>query len=79
MYVLYYDQQGKHQKTLFDVYGNPQYNSGNEHVRFPLWAGEVMVDYEEQLGSMTVISKVVYHETLPEDFFNLDRIMARGQ
>jgi hypothetical protein len=38
-----------------------------------------MVDYEEQLGSMTVISKIVYHEPLPEDFFNLDRIMARGQ
>jgi hypothetical protein len=79
VYVLYYDQQGKHQKTLFDVYGNPQYNPGNEHVRFPLWAGETMVDYEEQLGSMTVISKINYAETLPEDFFNLDRIMARGQ
>jgi hypothetical protein len=38
-----------------------------------------MVDYEEQLGSMTVISKVDYAGTLPEDFFNLDRIMARGQ
>ena len=79
VYVLYYDQQRKHQKTLFDVYGNPQYNPGNEHVRFPLWAGETMVDYEEQLGSMTVVSKVNYAGTLPEDFFNLDRIMARGQ
>lgn len=79
VYVLYYDQQGKHQKTLFEVYGNPQYNRGNEHVRFPLWVGETMIDYEERLGSMTIISKAIYGETLPEDFFNLDRIMARGQ
>lgn len=79
VYGLYYDQQGKHQKTLFEVYGNPQYNPGNEHVRFPLWAGETMIDHEERLGSMTVISKVDYSGTLPDDFFNLDRIMARGQ
>jgi hypothetical protein len=79
VYVLYYDQQGKHQKTLFEVYGNPQYNPGNEHIRFPLWAGETMVDYEERLGSMTIVSKVNYSGTLAADFFNLDRIMARGQ
>jgi hypothetical protein len=79
LYALYYDQEGKHQKTLFDVYGNPQSNPGNEHVRFPLWAGETMIDYEEQLGTVSVISKAVYHETLPADFFNLDRIMARGR
>lgn len=79
VYVLYYDQEGKHQKTLFESYSNPQYNPGNEQVRYPLWAGETMIDYEERLGSMTVVSKVNYFETLPDDFFNLDRIMARGQ
>ena len=79
IYVLFYDRQGKHQKTLFEAYSNPQYNPGNEQLRFPLWAGETMVDYEEHFGSITVISKVDYSGTLSEDFFNLDRIIARGQ
>jgi hypothetical protein len=79
VYVLFYDPEGKHQKTLFEVYGNPRYNPGNEHIRVPLWVGESMVDYENSLGSMTVISKSVYNVPLPDEFFNLDRIMARGQ
>lgn len=79
VYVLFYDQEGKHQKTLFELYGNPQFNPGNEHVRVPVWVGESMIDYEEKLGSMTVVTKTLYNVPLPDDFFNLDRIMARGQ
>lgn len=79
VYVLFYDQDGKHQKTLFELYGDPRYNPGNEQVRSPLWIGESMVDYEEQLGSMTIVTKALYNVPLSADFFNLDRIMARGQ
>ncbi len=79
VYVVFYDQAGKHWKTLFELYGDPQYNPGNEHVRSPVWIGESMIDYEEQLGSMTIISKTLYNVPLPSEFFNPDRIMARGQ
>ena len=79
VYVLFYDQEGKHQKTLFELYGNPKFNPGNEHIRVPVWVGESMIDYEEKLGSMTIMTKSLYNVPLPDDFFNLDRIMARGQ
>jgi len=79
VYVLFYDQEGKHQKTLFELYGNPRYNPGNEHVRFPVWIGETMVDYETALATMTYMTKITYTEPLPYDFFNLDRIVAQGQ
>jgi uncharacterized protein DUF1329 len=79
VYVLFYDQDGRHQKTLFELYGNPKFNPGNEHVRVPVWVGETMIDYEEKLGSMTIVTKTLYNVPLPDDFFNLDRIMARGQ
>ena len=79
VYVLFYDQEGNHQKTLFELYGNPQFNPGNEHVRVPVWVGESMIDYEEKLGSMTVVTKTLYNVPLPDDFFNLDRVLARGQ
>lgn len=79
VYTLFYDQHGKHQKTLFDLYGNPKYSPGNENVRAPIWIGETMVDYENKLGSMTIVSKILYNAPLPSDFFNLDKIAARGQ
>ena len=79
VYVLFYDQEGKHQKALFELYGNPKFNPGNEHVRVPVWVGESMIDYEEKLGSMTVLTKALYNTPLPDDFFNLDRVLARGQ
>lgn len=79
VYVLFYDQAGKHQKTLFELYGNPKFNTGNEHIRVPVWVGESMIDYEEKLGSMTVVTKTLYNVPLPDDFYNLDRIVARGQ
>jgi hypothetical protein len=79
VYVLFYDPEGKHQKTLFELYGNPRYNPGNEQVRFPVWIGETMVDYENALGTITTMTKITYSEPLPADFFNLDRVVARGQ
>jgi len=79
VYVLFYDEHGQHQKMLFELYGNAKYSPGNEHVRVPIWVGETMIDYETQLGSMTIVSKTLYNVPLPDDFFNLDRIMARGQ
>jgi hypothetical protein len=79
VYVLFYDKEGKHQKTLFELYGNPKFNPGNERVRAPIWVGESMIDYEERLGSMTVVTKTLYNVPLPDDFFNLDRVLARGQ
>ena len=79
LYVLLYNRDGKHQKTLFELYGNPQYNAGNEHVRVPLWVGESMIDYDGHCASMTVVTKILYNQLLPDDFFHLEKIVARGQ
>jgi len=79
VYTLLYDQQGKHDKTLFELYGNPKYNPGNEQVRVPLWVGETMIDHQSNVAAITTITKVVYNAPLPDDFFNLDKIAARGQ
>jgi hypothetical protein len=79
VYTLLYDPQGKHQKTLFELYGSPKYNPGNEQVRVPLWAGETMIDHQSNSAAVTTFTKVVYNAPLPDDFFNLDKIAARGQ
>jgi hypothetical protein len=79
VYTLLYDRQGKHDKTLFELYGNPKHNPGNEQVRAPLWVGETLIDYQNNFAAVTHITKAVYNTPLPDDFFNLDKITARGQ
>jgi hypothetical protein len=79
VYALFYDRNGAHQKTLFEIYGDPKHNPGNETVRYPLWAGESIIDYQNKFASVTVVSKVNYTGSLPDDFFSLDKIVARGQ
>ena len=64
---------------MFELYGNPKYNPGNEHVRVPVWVGESMIDYHNNFASMTIVTKTVYNVPLPDDFFNLDKLAARGQ
>ena len=79
VYMLAYDRDGTHHKTLFELYGDPQANPGNEHVRVPVWIGESMIDYENAFASLTEVSKIVYNQPLPDDFFQLNRIVARGR
>lgn len=79
VYMLAYNQDGTHQKTLFELYGNPKFNPGNEHVRAPMWIGESMIDYDNSFASMTEVSKVIYNQPLPDDFFQLNQIVARGR
>lgn len=79
LYGLFYDRQGMHDKTLFELYGDPKHNPGNEHVRVPLWVGETMVDHQRNIAAITTFTKVLYNAPLPDDFFNLDKIAARGQ
>ena len=43
LYALMYDREGVHIKTMFEVYGNPKFNPGNEHVQVPVWTGETMI------------------------------------
>jgi len=79
VYTLLYDQQGKHHKTLFELYGSPTHNPGNEQVRVPLWVGETMIEHQSNFAAITTFTKVVYNAPLPDDFFHLDKIVARGQ
>ena len=79
VYALMYDRAGAHAKTMFELYGNPKFNPGNEHVRVPIWTGETMIDYQNEFGSVTEVTKIIYNEPIPTDFFNLNKIVARGR
>ena len=35
-----------------------------------------MIDYENAFASLTEVSRIVYNQPLPDDFFQLNRIVA---
>jgi hypothetical protein len=78
-YVLIYDKQGKHYKTLFTVYGNPAFSPGNEQVRVPLWLGDSAVNHETGQSSVAVLSRVSFASKLPEELFDVDTLVERGR
>ena len=79
VYALMYDREGAHAKTMFEMYGNPKFNPGNEHVRVPVWTGETMIDHQNAFGSVTEMTKIIYNEPMSVEFFTLNKIVARGR
>lgn len=79
LYMLAYNQDGDHIKTMFEMYGDPKFNPGNEHIRVPVWTGETMIDHEREEAAVTELTKVIYNEPMPKEFFDLNKIVARGR
>ena len=79
VYALMYDRSGTHIKTMFELYGNPKFNPGNEQVRVPVWTGETMIDYQNEFGSVTEVTKIIYNEPCRPIFSTSNKIVARGR
>jgi hypothetical protein len=78
LYVLVFDREGVHLKTLFILYGNPSFVSGNEAVRQPVWLGESTINHRTAHATVTLLDKVVLDADLPDDAFTIDRMVAAG-
>jgi Protein of unknown function (DUF1329) len=74
LYVLAYDPQGRHYKTLFTLYGNPAFSPGNEQVRAPLWLGTAAVNHASHEASVTAMNRVVVENRVQEDRFTVGQL-----
>ncbi len=74
LYVLAYDQQGRHYKTIFTVYGNPAFSSGNEQVRAPLWLGFTAINHASHQTSVTEMNRLVLKTRVQEDLFTIGQL-----
>jgi Protein of unknown function (DUF1329) len=78
-YVLIYDKQGNHYKTLFTVYGDPAFSPGNERVRVPVWLGNSVINHATGRTTIGELSRVVFPASEPEDTFEVSRLLERGR
>ena len=74
LYVLAYDPQGRHYKTLFTIYGNPAYSPGNEQVHAPLWLGHSVVNHLNHEASIAEMNRIVLKTRVQEDLFTIGQL-----
>jgi Protein of unknown function (DUF1329) len=74
LYVLAYDHEGNHYKTIFTLYGNPAFNPGNEQVRAPLWLAFDAVNHETGRASFSEMHRIVVEDRVPETLFTIGNL-----
>ena len=74
LYVLAYDRQGRHYKTIFTLYGNPAFSPGNEHVRAPLWLSFAGINHETGRAVFSQMHRIVVDAQVPEDLFTTAKL-----
>jgi uncharacterized protein DUF1329 len=74
LYVLAYDHQGKHYKTIFTLYGNPAFNPGNEQVRAPLWLAFDAINHESGRAAFSEMHRIVVKDLVPENLFTIGKL-----
>jgi len=74
LYVLGYDHQGKHYKTIFTLYGNPAFNPGNEHVRAPLWLAYDAINHETGRANFSQMHRIVVDDQVSEKLFTIGNL-----
>jgi hypothetical protein len=74
LYVLGYDQQGRHYKTIFTVYGNPAFSPGNEAASGPLWYGQAAINHDTGNAAVTVVNRMVMDARVPDQLFTTGQL-----
>jgi hypothetical protein len=74
LYVLAYDQQGNHYKTIFTLYGNPTFSPGNEAARCPLWYGQAAINHDTGNATVTVMNRIVVDARVPDQLFTAGQL-----
>jgi Protein of unknown function (DUF1329) len=75
LYVLAYDRQGRHYKTIFTLYGNSAFSPGNEQVRAPLWLAYAAVNHETGRAVFSEMHRIVVDARVPENLFTIGQLV----
>ncbi len=78
-YMLMYDREGKHWRTAFFSYANPQFYPGAHEVRVPILIGRSWIDFALQRATLAVVEEAKYNDPLSPDFFSLANMMRKGK
>ncbi len=79
LYVLVYDREGKHWRTIFGFYADPTATPWNAGVQVPIMLGASWVDYQKERAMVWVVRKSVYNQPLSPKLFSTQQLLRRGK
>ena len=78
-YVLVYDHEGKHWRTLFHCFGDPTFDPKNAKVGVPLHMGNIWVDYKSNLASVWTADEILISQSLSPQMFTVKEMVRKGK
>lgn len=79
LYVLVYDREGKHWRTIFGFYADPAATPWNAGVQVPIMVGISWVDYQRERAMVWITRKSVYNQPLSSKLFSTQQLLRRGK
>ena len=78
-YVITFDEKGRHWRTAFFSYGNPEFHPENREAGVPILLGQSWIDHHTHYATVTLVNKALYNQSLSLDLFTLSSLMQRGK
>ena len=74
-----FDKEGRHWRTFFFTFGDPESSTFNKGVRIPVFVGNSWVDYKAERATTWLPSKNIYNRPVPPHFFTVASMMRQGK
>jgi hypothetical protein len=71
-YVIIFDPDDYHWRTIFYNYGNPEFLPTIKEVRIPTLLGQSWIDYQIRRTTLSLVSDVFYNDGLSMSVFSLN-------
>jgi len=78
-YVVIFDTNHTHWRTIFFSYGDPLFQPDNQEVRVPILLGQSWIDYREHRATVSLVNKALYNQALSPDLFTFTSLMQHGK
>lgn len=79
LYILIFDHEGHHWRTIFRVYAHPDSTPRNKGCRIWVSLGFCWVDHLTERAIVAAAEKTLYNQSLSSQLFSLSELMRRGK
>jgi len=77
-YVVIFDPDKAHWRTVFFSYGNPASHPDNHEVQVPILLGQSWIDYQTRRTTVSLVNKALYNQPLSPELFTFSSLMQRS-
>jgi hypothetical protein len=78
-YVVTFDANNAHWRTMFFSYGDPSFHPDNREARVPILLGQSWLDHQTDRTTVSLVNKALYNQALSPNLFTFTSLMQHGK